>query len=169
MSGTKYLSGQIMEACERNPRLAFFIIPLGALLIWWGGSDSKRYQSMRGNPTQQLHVTSVEDAPNSKGFSVPHVFGKTPNGEVSFVVSFKEARQIEAGQNIEIVETGESDIPYMTRQSLDEQLEDIFFTVAGQPFNFISLLGAVIVLGALGWGLFGKAKAADSTPAPQTT
>ena len=169
MSGTKKLSGSIVNACEKNPRLAFFVIPLGAALIWWGSADAKYFQSMREKPTHQMHVTSVHDAPNSRGFSAPHVFGETPNGEVSFMVSPKEARGIEPGQDLQIVETSDSSRPYLTRETLDGQLSGIWFSVAGLPFNHIAVLGFVIALGALGWGLFGKPKVEETPPSPQTT
>jgi hypothetical protein len=169
MSGAKNLSESIFNACEKNPRLAFFVIPLGVLIIWWAGADAKYFQSMREKPTYQMHVTSVHDAPNSRGFSAPHVFGETPNGEVSFIVSTKEADRIQPGQDLQIVETGDSSSPYLTREALEEQLSGIYFSVAGLPVNTIVILGSVIALGALGWGLFGKAKAAETQPSRQTT
>lgn len=169
MSGAKNLSGSIMNACEQNPRLAFFVIPLGAALIWWGGADAKYFQSMREKPTYKMHVTDVHNAPNSRGFSAPHVFGETPKGEVSFMVSAKEARRIQPGQDLQIVETNDSSRPYLTRETLDGQLSGIYFSVAGFPVNHIAILGSVIALGALGWGLFGKAKVAETPPSPQTT
>lgn len=169
MSGAKNLSGSVVNACEQNPRLAFFVIPLGTALIWWGSADAKYFQSMREKPTHQMHVTSVHNAPNSRGFSAPHVFGETPKGEVSFMVSKNEARRIQPGENLQIIETSDSSRPYLTRETLDGQLSSIYFSVAGLPFNHIAILGLVIALGALGWGLFGKAKGAETPPAPQTT
>src|ERR1700712_2699665 len=120
MSGAKNLSGSIVNACEQNPRLAFFVIPLGAALIWRGGADAKYFQSMRDKPTYQMQVTSVHNAPNSGGFSAPHVFGETPNGEVSFMVSPKESRRIQPGQDLQVVETSDSSRPYLTRETLDD-------------------------------------------------
>lgn len=169
MGVEKNLSRSIVDACEQNPRLAFLVIPLGAALIWWGSADAKYFQSMRAKPSYEMHVTSVHDAPNSRGFSAPHVFGETPDGEVSFMVSASEARRIQPGQDLQIVETSDSSRPYLTRETLDGQLSGIYFTVAGLPFNHIAILGLVIALGALGWGLFGKAKVAETPPAPQTT
>jgi len=169
MSEAKNLSGSIVNACEQNPRLAFFVIPLGAALIWWGSADAKYFQSMRDKPTYQMHVTSVRNAPNSRGFSAPHVFGETPNGEVSFMVSAKESRRIQPGQDLQIIETSDSSRPYLTRETLDGQLSGIYFSVAGLPFNHIAILGFAIALGALGWGLFGKAKVAETPPSQQTT
>lgn len=169
MSEAKNLSGSIVDACERNPRLAFFVIPLGAALIWWGGSDAKYFQSMREKPSLKMHVTSVHNAPNSRGFSAPHVFGDTPKGEVSFMVSAKESRRIQPDQDLQIVETGDSNRPYVTRETLDGQLSGIYFSVGGFPFNHIAILGSVIALGALGWGLFGKAKVAVTPPSTETT
>jgi hypothetical protein len=169
MSAAKTLSEKIVNACEQNPRLAFLVIPLGAALIWWGIADAKYFQSMRDKPTNKMQVTSVHNAPNSRGFSAPHVFGETPNGEVSFMVSAKEARRIEPGQDLEFVETGDSNRPFLTRETLDGQLSGIYFSVAGLPFNHIAILGGAIALGALGWGLFGKAKVADPPPFPQPT
>ena len=169
MSGAKNLSGSIVNACEQNPRLAFLVIPLGAVLIWWGSADAKYFQSLREKPTREMKVTSVHNAPNSRGFSAPHVFGETPSGEVSFTVSAKEARRIEPGQSLQIVETSDPSRPYLTRETLDGQLSGIFFSLAGVPFNHISILGFVIALGALAWGLFGKAKTSETSPSPQTT
>jgi len=169
MGEAKNLSESIVNSCEQNPRLAFCVIPLGAVLIWWGGSDAKYFQSMREKPAFQMQVTDVRSAPNSRGFPAPHVFGETPKGEVSFMVSANEARRIQPGQDLQIIETGDSSRPYLTRETLDGQLSGIFFTVAGFPFNHIALLGSAIALGALGWGLFGKAKTAQTSPAPQTT
>ena len=168
MGGANKVSGAIVNACEQNPRLAFLVIPLGAALIWWGAADAKYFQSMRDRPTVKMQVKDVRSAPNSRGFPAPHVFGDTPNGEVSFMVSPKEARRIEPGQELQIIETSDSSRPYLTRETLDGQLSGIFFTVAGLPFNHIALLGSVIALGALGWGLFGKPKAPEMPPAPQT-
>jgi hypothetical protein len=168
MSVAKNLSGSLVDAAEQNPRRAFLAIPLGAALIWWGTADAKYFQSMREKPTHQLRVTSVHDAPNHRGFNAPHVFGETPAGEVSFMVSPKESRRIEPGQEFEIIETGDSTRPYVTRETLDSQLSSIYFNVGPFPFNHIAILGSVIALGGLGWGLFGKGKAAPTPPAPPT-
>jgi hypothetical protein len=126
--------------------------------MYWGISDANFYESLRGKPTQEMKVTDIRSVPNSRGFSVPHVLGETSKGEISFPISAKAARRIEPGQSLPIVETEKASEPYMTRESLDQQLSEIIFSTAGLSFNFIAILGSVLALGALGWGLFGKSK-----------
>jgi hypothetical protein len=166
MSGTKNLSTYIVDHCQRNPRLAFLLIPLGGFLAYWGLTEAKFYQSLSTKPTQPMTVTRVYSAPNSRGFSVPFVAGKTPQGEVSFSVSDKAASRIQVGQVLPIVETNKPSDPYVTRETLDGQLSGIWFSVGGYPINAIVLLGAAIGLGGLGWGLFGKPKRAESPVSP---
>ena len=158
MGGTKNLSTYIVNQCQRNPRLAFLLIPLGAGLVYWGVTDAKFYQSLSSKPTRQMKVDRVYDAPHSRGFSAPHVAGQTPQGEVIFPISARAAREIQVGEDLAFVEANDSTTPYVTRKTLDGQLSGIRFSVAGSPINDIALLGSAICLGAIGWGLFGKPK-----------
>lgn len=167
MGGSKNVSESTVSMCEQNPRMAFLVIPLGLVLVFWGIKDAKYYQTLRDKPTRQMKVVDVHDATNSRGFSIPHVFGETADGEVSFPVSSKASRRIQPGEQMQIVETTDPGNPYMTRDSLDSQLSSIYFSVGGQPINHIAILGIVLALGALGWGLFGKPKLAE-TPSKET-
>src|SRR4051812_11453951 len=105
MSGAKNLSTYIVNQCQRNPRFAFLVVPLGVWLAYWGLTDAKFYQSLSEKPTQQMKVDRVYSAPNSRGFSVPYVAGETPQGEVSFTISDKAARRIQVGEELMFVET----------------------------------------------------------------
>jgi hypothetical protein len=162
MSGTKNLSHYIFEKCKQNPRFAFVLIPLGAFLAFFGLRDATFYQSLRDKPVREMKVERIYDAPNSRGFSVPHVAGTTPEGEVSFPISDKEARQIHEGEQLQFVETNNSTTPYVTHDTLTAQLSGIRFSVAGFPINDIGLFGFAFALCGLAWGLFGKPK-----PAPE--
>jgi len=163
MSGTKNLSNYIVEQCKRNPRLAFLLVPVGAFLVYFGVTGARFYQSLSSKPTQQMTVDRVFDAPNSRGFSVPHVAGQTAQGELSFPISPKEARRIQVGQLLMFVEANSSTEPYVTRETLDSQLSGIQFSVVGLPINHIALLGCALSLGAIGWGLFAKPKGTEET------
>jgi hypothetical protein len=162
MSGTKNLSTYIVEKCKQNPRFAFVLIPMGAFLAYFGLADAKFYQSLRDKPVVPMKVELIYEAPNSRGFFVPHVAGTTPQGEVSFSISDKEARQFHEGQELQIIETNDPNRLYVTRDTLNEQLAEIRFSVAGFPVNTIVLLGSAIALGGLAWGLFAKPKLTES-------
>jgi hypothetical protein len=168
-AGTKGIAESIVKACEKNPRLAFFLIPFGVLIAYWGISDAKYYQSLSDRPTQVMTVVAVESKPNHRGFSAPHVTGTTAEGEVSVPVSAKTARQVQIGEELGFVETNDSTRPYVLRSILDSQLSQIYFKIAGLPFNFVALLGAAIAIFACAWGAFAKPKGVtpDATGKPE--
>jgi hypothetical protein len=158
MSGSHNLSAYIVDKCKSTPRFAFVLIPLGGFIACFALADAKFYQALRDKPALQMKVERIYDAPNSRGFSAPHVAGKTPQGEVNFPISQKEARRIQEGQDLQFVATSSSTIPYVTRDTLETQLAEIYFSAAGYPVNAIGLLGFAVALGGLGWGLFAKPK-----------
>lgn len=157
-AGTKGIAESIVNACEKNPRLAFFLIPFGALIAYWGIADAKYYQSLSDRPTRMMTVVAVESKPNHRGFNAPHVTGTTAEGEVSVPVSAKTARQVQLGEELGFVETNDTTRPYVLRTILDSQLSQIYFKVAGLPFNFVALMGSAIGIFAGAWGAFAKPK-----------
>jgi len=161
-SASKGLSEYIVNQCQKNPRIAFFVVPFGPLIAYWGISDAKRYQSLSALPTHTMTVVEVGSRPNHRGFSAPHVIGETPDGEVAIPVSAKRARQVQIGEEVGFVETSNEPGRYVLRSTVDEQAADVFFTVAGLPFNAVATLGAAIAIVAAAWGAFAKPKPADA-------
>jgi hypothetical protein len=162
-SGTKGLSEWIIEQCERNPKYAFFLIPLGLVIGYWAISDARYYKSLRDQPTQTMKDVSVATKPNDRGFTAPFVVGKSGDREISIPIGFKTARNTTFPNEVDFVETKDNPPKYVLRSTLDEQTSQVYFTVAGMPFNFVGILGAGIALAACAWGLLAKPKHGKTT------
>ena len=162
-AASKGFSEKIIDKCIENPKFAFLVVPLGLWLILWGISSASYYRALVNRPTQVMQDVSIVSKPNHRGFTIPHVVGKSSDREISIPISAKDARRLEMGDKMAFVETGDNSGKYVLRSDVDEQSSSIFFTIAGIPFNHISILGLVLAIGALAWGLIAKPKAA--TPA----
>lgn len=153
---SKGLAEKIIDKSLENPKFAFLVVPLGIALIYWGISDAQYYRSLGGRPTQIMKDVSIVSKPNDRGFTIPHVVGRSADKEVSIPISAKTARRLEIGDEMEYIETDDNSGKYLLRSSVDGQISSIFFTIAGIPVNFITLLGLVIAIGACAWGAFAK-------------
>lgn len=161
-AATKGLAEKIVDKCLENPKFAFLVAPLGIALLLWGISDARYYRSLADRPTRTMKDVRIESRPNDRGFTIPHVVGKSDGKEISIPISAKAARRLEIGDGMEFVETAENSGQYLLRSSVDEQTSSIFFNVAGIPFNHIAILGLVIAIGACLWGAIAKPKETDS-------
>jgi len=159
----KRLAELLVGQFEKNPRWALLLAPVGVWIAYSGISDALANLSLKNKPTQFIQVDRVFQGPNHRGFTVDFVAGKTTDGEAIFYVSKKRARQINVGERMGIVETGDPNFPYKIRSDLDEQLSDIHFSIGSLPFNAMAILGSVLALGGIGWALFGKPKIAAPT------
>jgi hypothetical protein len=155
-TASKGIAEKIIDTCIENPKFAFLVVPLGIALIYWGVSDAKYYRSLGDRPTQIMKEVSIVSKPNDRGFTIPHVVGKWADKEVSIPISSKTARRLEIGDEVEFIETDDNSGQYLLRSSVDGQISSIFFTIAGIPVNFITILGLVIAIGACAWGAFAK-------------
>jgi len=156
-AASKGFAEKIINKCTENPKLAFLLVPLGLILIFWGISDSRFYRSLAERPTQSMTDARIESRPNDRGFTIPYVVGKFADKEVSIPISAKSANRLELNNEMAIVETDDSSGEYLLRSSVDDQISSVF-TVAGLPFNHISILGLVITIGACAWGSLAKPK-----------
>lgn len=116
------------------------------------------YPSLRYRPTQSMKVEDVVSKLNHRGFPIPHVTGLASLGEVNIPVSTKAARQVQIGETLEFIETNDKTREYMMRTTLDDQLSQIWFTIAGYPVNFIALFGVCDIRGSTCVGSFRKTK-----------
>lgn len=165
---SKGLAEKLIDKSIENPKFAFVLVPLGIALIYWGITDAQYYRSLANRPTQTMKDVALLDRPNDRGFTIPHVVGKSADKEVSIPISPKSARTLAITDEMEFIETADNSGKYLLRSTVDGQNSSIFFTVAGIPVNFITILGLGIALGACLWGAFAKpVKAAEpSQPAP---
>ena len=157
-SVSKGLSEKIMDKCQENPKFAFLLVPLGILLMYWGISDARYYRAMATRPTMTMTDVSIVSKPNSRGFTIPHVVGKSGEKEVSIPISAKAARRLEIKDEMEIVETSDQSGEYLLRSSVDSHVSSTYFNISEIPFNFLAILGLAIAIGSLAWGAFGKPK-----------
>ena len=155
-TASKGLAEKILDKCIENPKFGFLLVPLGIALVYWGISDAQYYRSLGSRPTQTMKDVSVVSKPNDRGFTIPHVVGMSADKEVSIPISAKTARRLEVGDEMEFIETDDNSGKYLLRSSVDGQISSIFFTIAGIPVNFITILGLVIAIGACSWGAFAK-------------
>ena len=161
-TASKGFSEKIVDKCLENPKFAFLLVPFGIALVLWGISDAKYYRLLAGRPTQTMQDVSIVSKPNDRGFTIPHVVGKSGDKEISIPISAKAARRIEMGDEMAFVETVDNSDQYLLRSAVDGQTSSIFFTIAGIPFNHIAILGLVIAIGACIWGAIAKPKNADA-------
>lgn len=157
-TASKGMSEAIVDKCLENPKFAFLLVPLGLVLVYWGVSDAKFYQSLASRPTHIMTDVSIISKPNDRGFTIPHVVGTSAEKEVSIPISAKAAARLEIGEEMEFVETEENSGKYRLKSSVDSQLASIYFTISGIPVNFITILGLAIAIGACAWGAFAKPK-----------
>lgn len=160
---SKALSEKIVDKCVENPKFAFVLIPLGAVLMYWGITDAQYYRRLSTRPTQVITEVSIVPKENDRGFTIPHVVGKSGEKEINIPISSKSARTLEIGNEMEVIETDENSGEYLLKSSVDSQVSSIYFAPAGIPVNFITILGLAIAGGAIGWGCFAKPK--SPTPA----
>jgi hypothetical protein len=153
---SKGLSEKIIDKCLENPKFAFLLVPVGIALIYWGVTDAQYYRSLGSRPTQIMKEVSIVSKPNDRGFTIPYVVGKSADKEVSIPISSKAARRLEIGDEMEFVETDDNSGQYLLRSTVDGQISSTYFTIAGIPVNFITILGLMIVIGASAWGAIAK-------------
>jgi len=161
-TASKGLAEKIVDKCLENPKFAFLLLPVGIALVLWGISDAQYYRSLAGRPTQTMKNVSIVSKPNDRGFTIPHVVGKSADKEVSIPISAKAARRLEIVDEMEFIEAADNSGKYLLRSSVDGQTSSIFFNIAGIPFNHIAILGLVIAIGACAWGAIAKPKKADA-------
>ena len=155
-TASKGFAEKIVDKCIENPKFAFLLVPVGLALVFWGVTDAQYYRSLGDRPTQIMKDVSIVSKPNDRGFTIPHVVGTSADKEVSIPISAKTARRLEVGNEMEYIETGDNSGQYLLRSSVDGQISSIFFTIAGIPVNFITILGLVIAIGACAWGAIAK-------------